>query len=255
MDEDKLSTYVSHLSQFVDNFSAWEAQTKAALEEKEYDVTSQKFTDLCDMLTEIYAYDMANECLNKIANFIDMNDETAEAHVTEFIAKVSALSIDIQMAVLEGEKADAQTVEDKTEEPEQEDETDEPEPVKEKGSILAVDDSPFFLNTLKIALQGTGYKLTCLTSGVTALGFLSTNVPSLFILDIDMTELSGFELAREIRRKGYKAPIIFLTGNAKKSSVMEAISAGGSDFIVKPLNKERVLKRIDKFFDADTPGQ
>jgi CheY-like chemotaxis protein len=119
-------------------------------------------------------------------------------------------------------------------------------PGSEKN-ILAVDDTEFFLRTLKTLLQDTPYKLTCITSGKVALNFLQKNHPDLFILDIDMPEMNGYELAMRIRECGQQAPIIFLTGNTTQKSVEKAHMVGASDFIAKPVNKDQVLQRINKF--------
>jgi len=113
--------------------------------------------------------------------------------------------------------------------------------------ILAVDDREFILRNLKLILQDTDYKLTATTSGKTALEFLRKNHPDLFILDIEMSEMSGYELAAKIREIGQKAPIIFLTGSSTKESVEKALKAGASDFITKPISKAQILERIAKF--------
>ena len=114
-------------------------------------------------------------------------------------------------------------------------------------SILAVDDTEFFLNTLKTILQDTPYRLTCITSGRVALNFLQKNRPDLFILDIDMPEMNGYELARKIRECGHQAPIIFLTGSSTRDSVEKALEVGAADFIIKQIRKMQILDRINKF--------
>ncbi len=119
--------------------------------------------------------------------------------------------------------------------------------VPNERSILAVDDTEFFLRTLKSILQGTHYKLTCTTSGSKALKFLQKTHPNLFILDIDMPDMNGYELAQKIRASGQTAPIIFLTGNPTRESVEKALRLGATDFIAKPICRAQVLARITKF--------
>lgn len=118
-----------------------------------------------------------------------------------------------------------------------------------RKSILAVDDTEFFLRTLRSILQDNAmYKLTCTTSGTTALKFLQKNHPNLFILDIDMPDMNGYELAQRIRASGQTAPIIFLTGNSTEESIIKALQVGAADFIAKPVCKAKLLERIAKFF-------
>lgn len=114
-------------------------------------------------------------------------------------------------------------------------------------SVLAVDDVSLILNSLKLALKDTKYKLTCVRSGAEALRFIKNNKPDLFVLDIEMPEMNGYELAEKIRANGQTAPIIFLTGNAKEEYVIKAIKAGAADFIVKPVDNEHVLEKIKKY--------
>ena len=123
-------------------------------------------------------------------------------------------------------------------------------PKRKITSILAVDDVTFFLNALQTLLKETGYDLTCVDSGAAALRFLRNNNPDLFLLDIEMPEMNGYELARKIRESGQKAPIIFLTANSSHNHVMKAVEAGAVDFIVKPINKTHVINKIEKVIKA-----
>jgi DNA-binding response OmpR family regulator len=113
-------------------------------------------------------------------------------------------------------------------------------------NILAVDDAELVLHVLRNFLQNTSYNLTCTTSANIALNFLKTSKPNLFILDIDMPEMSGYDLAMRIRAEGQEAPIIFLTGNTTQESVEKALMIGVADYIAKPISKTKLLERIHK---------
>ena len=113
-------------------------------------------------------------------------------------------------------------------------------------TILAVDDKAFFLNMITTQLQGEGYRLTCVNSGKAALKFLQNATPDLFILDIEMPEMNGLELAKKIRDAGHKAPIIFLTANTDRDSIAKAKKTGATDFVVKPINKVQLIGKIKK---------
>jgi len=114
-------------------------------------------------------------------------------------------------------------------------------------TILAVDDTALFLATLRTLMQGTPFRITCVNSGFAALQFLETHSPNLFILDIEMPDMNGYELAEKIRQRGHQAPIIFLTGNFSAEYVKKAVEAGASDFLTKPINRKHVLERIRKY--------
>jgi DNA-binding response OmpR family regulator len=112
--------------------------------------------------------------------------------------------------------------------------------------ILVVDDADLILHVLRTFLQETEYKLICTTSANAALNFLQTNKPDLFILDIEMPEMNGYELAQRIRALRQEAPIIFLTGNTSQESVEKALMVGAADFIAKPISKAKLIERISK---------
>jgi PleD family two-component response regulator len=201
---------------------------------------------ICDMLKKIRADVLAEECMNQINKLDISGDGKNEAHITNFLAAVSSLSIDIQMALYKEAGEGQESVEGKAIEKETPAD-DEEELQKEEITVLAVDDAAFYLNHLSMFLKNTRFKLVGLRSGYATLQYLENNSPSLFILDINMPEMDGYELAKEIRKRGHKAPIIFLTGNAEKEYVLKAIQAGAADFVVKPINKEQLLERINKF--------
>ena len=230
----QMDEYQSKLKSFIDNFPAKETELKNDFAEKNYLAFSKCFSSIRDMLIHIHADDLANECQKIINGLVTMKREKVEAHMSFLLSLLTMLSIDIQMAVYK-------------------DESHEPpmqhtgKAAAEEKSILAVDDKAFFLDTIKRVLHGTGYLLTCVTSGSAALKFLNNHMPNLFILDIEMPEMNGYELAQKIRACGKTAPILFMTGNATKEYVAKAIAVGAADFIVKPINKKQILERICKF--------
>ena len=114
--------------------------------------------------------------------------------------------------------------------------------------ILAVDDRPEMLSFVNNALK-SHFKLFCVPSGETAIKLLTMHKPDLFILDIDMPDMNGYELAEIIRKKDEFAytPIIFLTGNSTREHISKAIKVGGNDFIVKPTSHETLLLKVGRF--------
>jgi len=236
MRDNRLDEYIQALKSFVEDFPIRETELKNTLEAKDYLAFSRCFAAIRDMLIKIHAGKLADECQKLINGLVAVKHEKVEAHMTYLLSLLTMLSIDIQMAIykdMDGEESMYSENSDKLE--------------TGKKSILAVDDNAYFLDALNSALQGTNYKLICVNSGSAALKFIQNRVPDLFILDIEMPEMDGYELAQKIRENGKKAPILFLTGNATREYVTKAIKAGAADFIVKPITKEQVLERIDKF--------
>ena len=115
-------------------------------------------------------------------------------------------------------------------------------------TILAVDDMTDILSFINSALKNH-YKVIGVTGAEKALKVIEIQKPDLFILDIDMPIMDGFELCRQIRATGNhsKTPIIFLTGNGSRDHITAAIMAGCNDFIVKPTSHETLLTKVNKF--------
>ncbi len=114
-----------------------------------------------------------------------------------------------------------------------------------KRRILAIDDVPDVLNTVKSVLAGD-YAVYGVTNHMAALKFLTTNTADLILLDIEMPDMDGFSLLSIIRKiKVYEnTPVIFLTGNVSVENIRKAHSIGGNDFVRKPVDSAVLLGKI-----------
>jgi len=248
MSDEQLAVYVKLLGKFAGSLPEQEESLKNAMETQDYVSYIQCLATIWDILLKIHAYDLAESCLKQIDGFKNLtgrkivDHEKMAAEMTRFLAILSTLSIDIQMALHQWGPAACEQ-----EEIEQKKDEEEYAVQSEEKIILAVDDSPFFLTTLKRCLRNVPYKLTCVTSGDAALRFLKEHDPALFILDIEMPNMNGHELAQKIKQAGHKAPIIFLTGNATEKNLRKAIEAGAADFLVKPIDDDTVVNKIRKY--------
>ena len=116
--------------------------------------------------------------------------------------------------------------------------------------ILAVDDAATILLRITDTLEKY-YEVITVNSGVRALGYLERVKPDLILLDIRMTPKNGFETLREIRDMKDRAdiPVIMLTAMEDKDSVMEGITLGISDYILKPFAPDDLLSRIRRVLE------
>jgi CheY-like chemotaxis protein len=233
MGDDELQNYLQVLDTFIDNFPGLEEKINEALKTKNNDALKKHLTDVKDILEKIHADEMAQDCTKQISLIASTSAEKTEAYMRYFLSTLSMLSIDIQMAQ---QKIDTTAVQEKVD-----------DNIKSDAKILAVDDTAFFLTILKKILQSTRYKLTCVSSGRDALKYLEKSQPDIILLDIEMPGMDGYELAARIKESGQKAPIIFLTGNAKKEYLAKALKVGAVDFIIKPINKDVLLSKIRKY--------
>ncbi|MDR0272424.1 MAG: response regulator [Clostridiales bacterium] len=115
-------------------------------------------------------------------------------------------------------------------------------------TIMAVDDLDVMLGSLKTIFTEAGYDFIGKKSGQEALKYLDSNEkkPDLFLLDINMPHMEGYELYEKIIKKGITTPVIFLSGNASDKFVRKAAKIGADDFIVKPFDNEVMMNKIKK---------
>jgi CheY-like chemotaxis protein len=235
MGDDEIDNYLQLLNTFTENFPIQEEEINEALRTKDNDTFVKILSDIRDILEKMYAEEMAQDCAKQLNSIDSTSPEKIEAYMRFFLSSLSMLSIDIQMA---GQKIEA---------PAALPERAPDEKARTGIRILAVDDTAFFLTILKKILSDTRYILTCVSSGRDALKYLEKHQPDIFLLDIEMPGMDGYELAARIKESGQKAPIIFLTGNAKKEHLAKAVKAGAVDFIIKPINKDVLMTKIHKY--------
>lgn len=111
-----------------------------------------------------------------------------------------------------------------------------------KYNILIADDEQEIRDILNLLLGGEGYNVITAENGRQAVEMASDEI-DIFILDVNMPELSGFMAGAEIRRR-YDAPIVFLTAYSAESDKVMGFSAGADDYIVKPFSNMELLMRI-----------
>lgn len=112
--------------------------------------------------------------------------------------------------------------------------------------ILVVDDHPKDLLAIQAMLAPLGFDLVCTTSGEAALREVLQQEFSLFLLDITMPGMDGFELATLIRGrdKYHFTPILFLTASSNPEDIARGYQVGASDYLQKPLDRETLQSKV-----------
>ena len=112
--------------------------------------------------------------------------------------------------------------------------------------ILLADDELNFGYAMSEFLKMSGYELSFVSDGRTALEQYNKFHPDLCLFDINMPEIDGFEVARLIRTMDKNIPIIFITSISDDSSVANGFEIGCSDYLKKPFGLRELLIRIQK---------
>lgn len=124
-----------------------------------------------------------------------------------------------------------------------------------KIKILLVDDDLKNSMLLKRFIEAEGYEVVYANNGRVGLEMYKTDHPDLMLLDINMPELNGFELARIIRESDKRVVIFFLTDRTDKVDRLKGFSLKGNDYIPKPFYPEELIARIHERFDSLTVDQ
>ena len=112
--------------------------------------------------------------------------------------------------------------------------------------IVAVDDSTLVLRMLNKVFDKK-HDLHAFSDAKRALDFLEKKTPDLLILDIDMPGVNGFDMLQMVKKMEHlkDMPVIFLTSNNDKSHVVKAVSSGANDYMIKPIDEEILLNKVE----------
>ncbi|MGE3609468.1 MAG: response regulator [Bacteriovoracaceae bacterium] len=113
--------------------------------------------------------------------------------------------------------------------------------------IVIVDDSDFARTSIKKMLIDAGYEVAGeAPSAEAALAVIKEKKPHILITDIVMPKISGIELADKISKDHEDVYIIVISSLTQEHIILEAIGAGASDFIAKPIQPQQLIDSIDK---------
>jgi putative two-component system response regulator len=117
---------------------------------------------------------------------------------------------------------------------------------KERPVILAVDDASDLLALMAKALSPEYEVITAADGGAAIVAAEGEPRPDLILLDIEMPEVSGFEVCRALKGEARTAdiPVIFLTGKTEAQAQVEGFESGAVDYITKPINSKVLKARV-----------
>ncbi len=116
----------------------------------------------------------------------------------------------------------------------------------DKALVLVVDDTPDTLALLHDRLADSGYTVLAATNGKAAIKICQEVSPDIVLLDAVMPEMDGFEVCKHLKQDSntHHIPVIFMTGLTETEHVVAGFTAGGIDYVTKPLDLDEVLARL-----------
>ena len=111
--------------------------------------------------------------------------------------------------------------------------------------ILVIEDTPATAKSIELLLAHDGHNVAVVTSGEEGVELAQTYDYDLLLLDLDLPDMTGSEVLRELRMSKVQSPVIVITGSAEVESKVQALTAGADDYIVKPFHKAELAARIN----------
>lgn len=111
------------------------------------------------------------------------------------------------------------------------------------SKILIVDDDPHIRELSRVFLQNNGFEVYEAVDGVDALARLDTVKVDLFVIDVMMPNMDGWELCSELRA-AYDLPILMLTAKGETSQKIKGFQLGTDDYLVKPFEPLELVVRV-----------
>ncbi len=115
---------------------------------------------------------------------------------------------------------------------------------KNNIEIVVIEDEEDILELIEYHLSKEGYAVTGFLSTENVEQFLEEEIPSLMLVDRNLSGMEGSKFVAYLREIGYDIPVIFLTAKAKESELEEGFEAGGDDYMCKPFSPKELILRV-----------
>ncbi len=126
--------------------------------------------------------------------------------------------------------------------------------MKDKQTILVVDDDPNIAQLVKLYLEKEGYEVSVETRGDDAVAAFQKNPPSLMLLDIMLPGMDGLQVCRTIRQIS-TIPIIMLSAKDETFDKVLGLELGADDYITKPFEGKELVARVKAVLRRSSPGE
>ncbi|HUB33452.1 MAG TPA: response regulator transcription factor [Bryobacteraceae bacterium] len=113
-----------------------------------------------------------------------------------------------------------------------------------KSRILLVEDAPDVQMVVADLLRGHGHEVAVSGDGDEGLRLATGQQFDLMILDVMLPGMSGFDLCRAARERGFDGAVLMLTARARVDDRVEGLSTGADDYLIKPFDSRELLARV-----------
>ncbi|GAA4406625.1 DNA-binding response regulator [Advenella faeciporci] len=113
--------------------------------------------------------------------------------------------------------------------------------------ILVIEDDSILGSALQEFLRAQGYAVDWVNNGSQALGAVSAQAYDLLVLDLNLPDMSGLDVLRQLRAQGQQAPTLILTARDGVEDRVAGLDAGADDYVTKPFELAELAARVRAF--------
>lgn len=117
--------------------------------------------------------------------------------------------------------------------------------------VRVIDDDDKVRRSWQFVLEGEGWQVKAYESAVRFLAEDDPAVPGCIVSDVRMPEMSGIELQTELKRRGNPMPLVLISAHADLEMAVKAVRDGAYDFLLKPVETERLIQTVSDAIDLD----
>jgi FixJ family two-component response regulator len=117
--------------------------------------------------------------------------------------------------------------------------------------VYVVDDDPSVSRALARLFRVAGLRLVSFATAQEFLSHRNFESPSCLVLDVQLPDLNGLDLQKELKDRGWALPIVFITGHGNVSMAVNAMRAGAVHFLPKPCDNRELLAAVRQALDRD----
>ena len=110
--------------------------------------------------------------------------------------------------------------------------------------VLLVEDEPALAQTIELMLRSEKLDVIIAGLGESGLALAQADAHDIILLDLNLPDMSGYEVVRALRRSEVRTPVLILSGLAGIDSKVKALGYGADDYLTKPFHKDELTARI-----------
>jgi CheY-like chemotaxis protein len=114
-----------------------------------------------------------------------------------------------------------------------------------RASLLIVDDDEMLLESMEETLTREGFRTRTASDGIDALMLIARESFDIVLSDINMPNLDGFQLLKQMKQRGIDIPVIFMTGHEEKYFELRGKELGAVEYIKKPIEHKKLKEMLD----------